>query len=101
MFLRNFSIHIRLHGFTFQKTVIFIVFFLFLYGAANYGAKRDEVIRGWRKLHNEELHKVYRSPGIIRSIKSRRMRWAGHAARIGRRAMHIGFWCESRKERDH
>jgi hypothetical protein len=41
------------------------------------GLKRDEVIGGWRKLHNEELHNLYCSTGIIRIIKSRRMRWAG------------------------
>jgi hypothetical protein len=44
-----------------------------------FGPKRDEVIAGWRKLHNEELHNLYCSPSIIRMIKSRRMRWAGHA----------------------
>jgi hypothetical protein len=43
-----------------------------------FGRKRDEVIRGWRKLHNEELHNLYSLPSIIRMIKSRRMRWAGH-----------------------
>jgi hypothetical protein len=43
--------------------------------------KRDEVTGGWRKLHNEELHNLYSSPSIIRMIKSRRMRWAGHVAR--------------------
>jgi hypothetical protein len=47
------------------------------------GPKRDEVIGGWRKLHNEELHNVYCSPSIIRIIKPRRMRWAGHVARMG------------------
>jgi hypothetical protein len=52
--------------------------------------KRDEVTGGWRRLYNEELHKLYSSPSIIRIIKSRRMRWVGHVARIGRR-MHIGF----------
>jgi hypothetical protein len=41
------------------------------------------VTRGWRKLHNEELHNFYSSPSIIRMIKSRRMRWAGHVARMG------------------
>jgi hypothetical protein len=46
------------------------------------GPKRDGVKGGWRKLHNEELHKLYSSPSIIRIIKSRRMRWAGHVARI-------------------
>jgi hypothetical protein len=47
--------------------------------------KRDEVTGGWRKLHNEELHKLYSSPSIIRVVKSRRMRWAGHTARMGER----------------
>jgi hypothetical protein len=41
------------------------------------------VIGGWRKLHNEELHNLYCSPSIIRMIKSRRMRWAGHVAGMG------------------
>jgi hypothetical protein len=45
--------------------------------------KRDEVTGGWRKLHNEELHNLYSSPSIITMIKSRRMRWAGHVARMG------------------
>jgi hypothetical protein len=48
-----------------------------------FGPKRDEVIGGWRKLHNEELHNLYCSPSIIRIIKSWRMRWAGHVAPIG------------------
>jgi hypothetical protein len=48
-----------------------------------FGLKRDEVTGGWRKLHNEELHNLYFSPSIIRMIKSRRMRWAGHVARKG------------------
>jgi hypothetical protein len=45
--------------------------------------KRDEETGGWRKLHKEELHNLHSSPGIIRIIKSRRMGWAGHVARIG------------------
>jgi hypothetical protein len=45
-----------------------------------FGPKRDRVTGGWRKLHNEELHNLYSSPSIIRTIKSRRMRWAGHVA---------------------
>jgi hypothetical protein len=48
-----------------------------------FGPKRDEVTGGWRKLHNEELRDLYSSPNIIRIIKSRRMRWAGHIARMG------------------
>jgi hypothetical protein len=47
------------------------------------GPKRDGVTGGWRKLHNEELHNLYSSPNIIIIIKSRRMRWAGHVARMG------------------
>ncbi|KAJ4443810.1 hypothetical protein ANN_05591 [Periplaneta americana] len=45
-----------------------------------FGAKRDEVTGEWRKLHNTELHALYSSPDIIRNIKSRRLRWAGHVA---------------------
>jgi hypothetical protein len=45
-----------------------------------FGSKRDEVTRGLRKLYNEELHNFYSSPNVIRMIKSRRMRWAGHVA---------------------
>jgi hypothetical protein len=57
------------------------------------------VTESWRKLHNEELHNLYSTPIIIRMIKSRRMRCAGHAARMGRRGMNIGYWWEaSRKE---
>jgi hypothetical protein len=58
------------------------------------GPKRDEVIGGWRKLHNEQLHNLHSSPSIIRMIKSRRMRW-------GRRGMHKEYWWESQKVRDH
>jgi hypothetical protein len=48
-----------------------------------FGPKRDEVTGEWMKLHNEELHNLYSSPDIIRQVKSRRMRWAGHVARTG------------------
>jgi hypothetical protein len=48
-----------------------------------FGPKRDEVMGEWRKLHSEELHNLYSSPDIIRQVKSRRMRWAGHVARMG------------------
>jgi hypothetical protein len=48
-----------------------------------FGPKRDEVTGEWRKLHNEELHNLYSFPDIIRQVKSRRMRWAGHVACMG------------------
>ena len=48
-----------------------------------FGSKRDEVTGEWRKLHNEELHDLYSLPNIVRVVKSRRMRWAGHMARVG------------------
>jgi hypothetical protein len=48
-----------------------------------FGPKRDEVTGEWRKLHNEELNDLYSLPSIVRVVKSRRMRWAGHVARMG------------------
>jgi hypothetical protein len=48
-----------------------------------------------------QLHNLYSSPSIIRMIKSKRMKWAGHIARMGRRGMHIGCLWEVHKERDH
>ena len=48
-----------------------------------FGPKRDEVTGEWRKLHNEELNDLYCSPNIVRVIKSRRVRWAGHVAHVG------------------
>ena len=48
-----------------------------------FGPKRDEVTGEWRKLHNEELKGLYSSPNIVREIKSRRMKWAGHVAHMG------------------
>jgi hypothetical protein len=48
-----------------------------------FGPKRDEVTGEWRKLHNKELHDLYSSPSVIRILKSGRIRWAGHVARMG------------------
>jgi len=48
-----------------------------------FGPRRDEVTEEWMRLHNEELNVLYSSPSIVRVIKSRRMRWAGHVARMG------------------
>jgi hypothetical protein len=50
-----------------------------------FGPKGDEETRDWRKLHNDELNDPYSTPNIVRVIKSRRMRWAGHVARLGER----------------
>jgi hypothetical protein len=56
-----------------------------------FGPKRDEVTGEWRKLRNERLRDLYSSPSIIRIIKPRRMRWAGHVARLGRKGTRIGY----------
>ena len=48
-----------------------------------FGPKRDEVTGEWRKLHKEELRDLYSLPNVVRVVKSRRMRWAGHVARMG------------------
>jgi hypothetical protein len=50
-----------------------------------FGPKRDEATGEWRRLHNEELNHLYSSPNIFRVIKSRRMRWAGHVARMAKK----------------
>jgi hypothetical protein len=65
-----------------------------------FGPKRDEVMGEWRKMHNEEHCDLYSSPSIIRIIKLRRMRWAGHVARMGRRGTLIDYWWESQRKRD-
>jgi hypothetical protein len=70
-----------------MNTLLFVV----LYSSENrvlrkiFGSKMDEVTRKWRKRHNEELNDLYSSPNIVRVIKSRRMRWVGHVARVGER----------------
>ena len=66
-----------------------------------FGPRRDEVTGEWRRLHNKELNDMYSSPNIVRVIKSRRMRWAGHVASMGEERGRIGSWWGNRRERDH
>ena len=65
------------------------------------GRRRDEVTGERRRLHKEELNDLYCSPNIVRVIKSRRMRWAGHVARMGEERGRIGSWWGSWREIDH
>ena len=66
-----------------------------------FGPKRDKVTGEWRKLYSEELNDLYCSRNIIQVIKSRRMRWAGHVARMGERRGVYRVWWGNLSERDH
>jgi hypothetical protein len=66
-----------------------------------FGPKREEVAEGWRRLHNEELRNLYASPNIVRVIKPRRMRLAGHVERMGGMRSTQIFWSENLKGRHH
>jgi hypothetical protein len=63
-----------------------------------FGSKRNEVTGEWRKLHNEELHNLYSTPDIIRQVKSWRVRWAGHVARVGEERIVQGFGGKARRK---
>ena len=66
-----------------------------------FGPKRDEITGDWRRLHNKELYNVFSSPNVIRVIKSRRMRRAGHVAWVERGGVSTGFWRKSLWQGDH
>ena len=66
-----------------------------------FGPRRNEVTGEWWRLHNEELNDLYSSPNIVRVIKSKRMRWAGHVARMGEEGGCIGSSWGNRREREH
>ena len=65
-----------------------------------FGPKRDQVTEEWRKLHNEELNDLYYSPSIVRFIKSRIVRWAGHVARMGM-SDEYKIWWENLRGSEH
>jgi len=66
-----------------------------------FGPRRDEVMGEWRRLYNKELNDLYSSPNIVRVIKLRRMRWAGHVARMGEERGCIRSWWGNQREQDH
>ena len=66
-----------------------------------FGPKSDEVTEEWRILHNEELGDLYYLPNVVRVVKSRRMRWAGHVAPMGRGEVCAGFSFANLRKRDH
>jgi hypothetical protein len=66
-----------------------------------FGPKRDEVTREWRELHSEDLRNLYSLPSVIRIIKSRRMRWAGHVARMGEKRNAYRLFVGKQMGRDH
>ena len=95
-----------------EKFALFIIFIFSVKRKSNisltkmfglrriFGPRRDEVTWEWRRLHNEELNDFYFSPNIVRVIKSRRMRWAGHVARMGEERGCTGSWLGNRREGD-
>jgi hypothetical protein len=64
-----------------------------------FGPKRDEITGGWRKQHNEEFRDLCSSPSIIAIIRSRRMKWGGHVARIGEKRNPYRYWRERKVKR--
>ena len=66
-----------------------------------FGPRREDVMREWRRLHYKEINDLYYSPNIVRVIKWRRVRWAGHVARMGEERGYVGSWWGNRREIDH
>jgi hypothetical protein len=66
-----------------------------------FGPKWEEVAGGWRRLHSEELHNLYASQNVIRVIKSERMRWEGHVARIGEMGNAHNIFVENYEGKNH
>jgi hypothetical protein len=66
-----------------------------------FGPQRNEVIGEWNKIHFEERNDLYFSPTIVWVNKSRKIKWAGHVARVGRGEAYTGFWWGNLRERDH
>ena len=73
---------IRTHTHTYEHEK-YISLYIYICLRRVFSPKRDEVTGKWRKLHNEELSDLYSLPNIVRLVKSRRVRWAGHVARMG------------------
>jgi len=66
-----------------------------------FGPRMEEVTGEWRRVYKEELNDLYSSPNIMRVMKSRRMRWAGHVVGMGEERGVLGSWWGNRRERDH
>ena len=74
---------------------------IYIYTHIHIPPRRDEVTGEWRRLHNEELNDLYSSPNTVRVIKWRKMRWAGHVARMSEERGCIGSWWGNRREGDN
>ena len=66
-----------------------------------FGSKKNVVTGEWRRVHHEELYDLYSTPDVIRMIKSKMIRWAGHMARVAERRMHAVFWWVNLREMDY
>jgi hypothetical protein len=101
---RNVQSEVKCITQQFTRIFVFIVvrtLHISLKMPASSGSTRQYLLSERNILHNEELNDLYSSPNIIRVIKSRRMRWAGHVAVWGKREVHIGYWWGDLREGDH